>query len=354
MERSRTRSLTTQMVSRVRANDAKPKKIYDGDFGKVLSTGSTLLNLAVSGGRIRGGGLPGGILIEAFGPNGSGKTVLLTEIAGEVQRKGGDVIFQDPEARLNKQFAQMFGLKLKKEAYKRPDTVVQVFNQVTEWEPEPTVKGAINGIFTDSLAALSTELELDSKQGDKMGMKRGKDFSEQLRKFCRILAKKNYIMVCSNQVRQNSESAGNPYAEKYSTPGGLAVGFYASVRLKFSKPEKIKEKVTHKGKEITRVVGVTSTVEVYKNSVWSPYRTAPLHILFDYGIDDIRANLQYVKDMTGGKTYCVNNTSLSKSLDEAITLCEEKGLVNDLKEQVIDLWEAIESKFKKERAPKQR
>jgi len=114
--------LSTQMKRKVLNPVIDEKKDYDGDFGTIISTGSTLLDLAISGGRVRGGGLPGGILVEAFGPSGSGKTVLLSEIAGAVQRQNGEIMFADPEARLNKQFAAMFGLDLKDDDYSRPDT----------------------------------------------------------------------------------------------------------------------------------------------------------------------------------------------------------------------------------------
>ena len=43
----------------------------EGDFGAVVSTGSTLLDLAISGGRVRGGGVPSGILMEVYGQPGT-------------------------------------------------------------------------------------------------------------------------------------------------------------------------------------------------------------------------------------------------------------------------------------------
>jgi RecA/RadA recombinase len=58
-------------------------------FDKVVSTGSTLLDLAIAGKKVRGGGLPGGILVEIYGPSGSGKTSLLAEIAHQCNEKGG-------------------------------------------------------------------------------------------------------------------------------------------------------------------------------------------------------------------------------------------------------------------------
>lgn len=350
MERSRNTPLHEQMKRKVNRAAIAEKKDYDGDFGTVISTGSTLLDLAISGGRIRGGGLPGGILVEAFGPSGSGKTVLLSEIAGSVQRAGGDITFKDPEARLNKQFAAMFGLTLKDSDYSRPDTVNELFKEIRDWEPTTFKKKTINGIFADSLAALSTEMEMEKDEGDKMGMKRAKDFSEQFRKLARVLAEKNFIMVCSNQIRVNVDAG--PYGQKYTTPGGVAVGFYSSLRLRFTNPEKIKVKQKVAGKEVTRVVGVEVMVEVFKSSIWKPYHQAPLYILFDYGIDDIRANLQYIKDFTKNTTYTVGDNVLDKSLDASIKMVEKAGLEDDLKQQVIDLWEEIEAKFDVERKPK--
>lgn len=341
-------SLSTQMKRRV-TKTLKEKKEKDGNFSTIISTGSTLLDLAISGSIVRGGGIPGGILVEIFGPSGTGKTVLLTEIAGDVQRKNGEIMFHDPEARLNKQFAKIFDLDTDSINYSTPDTVTEVFKEVREWEPK---NKKVNGIFTDSLAALSTTSEMEKAEGDKMGMRRAKEFSEELRKTCRILTKKNLLMVCSNQVRVNIDAG--PYGQKYTTPGGESIGFYASLRLRTSKPEKIKEKIKVAGKEVTRVIGVETQIEVFKSSIDKPYRTAPVIILFDYGIDDIRANLQYIKDYTKNTQYCVGKQVLSNSMDEAITLVESEGLEESLKEEVIDLWEAIENKFDTERKPKNR
>lgn len=350
MKRTETKKpLSAQMKRNVTKTESAKKK-YDGNTEVMISTGSTLLDLAISGSRKRGGGLPGGIFVEAFGPSGSGKTVLLSEIAGAVQRQGGEIMFHDPEARLNKIFASIFDVDFDSIAYTQPDTVTEVFGGVREWQPTNPKK--INGIMADSLAALSTDLEMENKDGDKMGMRRAKEFSEQLRKTCRILTQNNWLMVASNQVRVNADAG--MYAEKTTTPGGQAVPFYASVRLRFRTPEKLKKEVKVAGKAVSRVIGTKVTVEVYKNSVDKPYRTAPLYIIFDYGIDDIRANLQFIKDYTKNTTYTVGGESMHQSMDRSIQLVEEQGLGKQLKTEVIDLWEEIESQFESNRPKKER
>ncbi len=339
--------LSEQMIRRASAPKSELEEL-DGNMEMMISAGSTLLDLAISGGRKRGGGFPAGILVEIFGPSGSGKTVLLSEIAGAVQRQGGEVMFCDPEGRLNKHFAELFDLNIAKMDYTRPDTVPQVFTGVRKWEPESDDK--INGIFADSLAALSTDLEMENEDGDKMGMRRAKEFSEEMRKTCRILAEKNFLMVCSNQIRQSGEKFG----PKYKSPGGEAIGFYSSLRLRTSSPTKIKKTILHKGKEYTTIIGVTIEIEVFKNSVWKPYHTAPLTILFDYGIDDIRENLKYIKFVNKHPVYYVEDIKLDKGLDKSILIIERGSLEDKLKGQVIDTWEEIESKFDTKRKPKRR
>lgn len=345
MERTKQTSMADQVFKRTPKKDKKK----EANFGPIIHTGSTLLDLAISGGVIKGGGIRGGIFLEAFGPAGSGKTVLLASLAGDVQRQGGDAIFNDPEARINENFASMFGYKLDQKKYFQPDTVTELFKIARHWEPVGS-KGAVNGIFADSLAALSTDMEMDNEDGDKMGMRRAKEFSEQLRKFCRILAKENYLMACSNQIRDKPDAGA--YGQKFVTPGGKAIEFYASLRLRFHNPEKIKEKIKIKGKEVTKVIGTEVMVEVVKSSIDKPYRTAPISIVFDYGIDDVRANLQYVKSLSGQSVYTCCGEKLDKSLKASIAMIEEYEWEEELRNEVIELWESVENKFESKRKPR--
>lgn len=342
------KSLSKQMKEKKQKKSEPFGGQYPGNDEIMLSTGSTLLDLAISGGRKRGGGIPGGIFVEVFGPSSSGKTVLLCEIAGAVQRQGGEVMFKDPEARLDQQFAKMFGLDVDLINYDNPDTVPEVFKPIRSWEPKS--EKAVNGIFADSLAALSTDMELDDK--DNYGMRRAKEFSEELRKTCRVLKNRNMLLVGSNQVRTNIDAG--QFQEKDSSPGGRALEFYASLRLKFSSPRKIKKVKKIRGKEFEKIIGVESLVTVYKSSVWQPYNTARLTILFDYGIDDIRSNLQFIKDYSKHNIYTIGGESLDRSMDKSIQIIEDEGkeAVKELREETIDLWEEIQQKFKSNRKEK--
>jgi recombination protein RecA len=333
-----------------RIEQAKDKEKEDSKKevcpARIISTGSTLLDLAISGGIYPEGGIPFGIMVEVFGPSGSGKTVLLCEIAGRILREGGNVMFHDPEGRLNFQFANLFGVEKEKISYTMPNTISEVFRSIREWEPKNP--DGPSAIFADSLAALSTEMEMEDE--DKMGMRRAKEFSEELRKTCRVLASKGYLLICSNQIRQNLEAG--PFGQKYISPGGEAIGFYSSLRLRTSKPKPIKQEKTIGSKTISRIVGVEVQIEVFKSSIWKPFRSAPLTILYDYGIDDIRENLQYVKEMTGSQVYCVEDEKLSKSLEKSIAIVEKRGLQDVLKRQVIRIWNEVEDQFTVKRLPR--
>jgi recombination protein RecA len=336
----------SDQVKRHAATVIKQQAEYDGT-DTFISTGSTLLDLAISGGRHRGGGIPGGILMEIFGPAGCGKTVLLCELAGAVQRQGGECRFLDPEARLNKNFARIFDLNIEDMTYEMPDTVTKVFTPVRKWDPPA---GKIHGVFADSLAALTTDMELEDK--DQMGMRRAKEFSQELRKTCRTITDHNLLFVCSNQVRENLDAG--PYEQKFKSTGGNAIGFYSSLRLRCMNPQKIKVKRNIAGKEVTRVIGVETMVEVFKSSVWKPYHSAIVPIIFDYGIDNVRQSLTYVKQTTGNKTYTVQGETVGRSIEEAITAVETDNLERKLRRDVIDLWEDVEAKFKQDRKPKRR
>lgn len=350
------RAVKQEPLSKQMKDKAKTKSVVvedganEGNFGSVVSTGSTLLDLTISGSRIHGGGIPGGIVLEAFGPSQSGKTAFLCELAGNVARKGGDTSFRDPEARLDAEFSKIYGMRIDPDKYSRPNTIDELFDPIVAWKPEPTDRKTIHGIFGDSLAALSTKMEMEEEDGDKMGMRRAKEFSEQLRKTCRIIANNNYILACSNQIRVNAN--GGKY-NPYTTPGGKAFEFYASIRLKFNTPDKVGKEIKIAGKPQKKIIGIKTEIEAVK-TVDEPYRKCDVYFMYGYGIDDIRANLQYIKDNTKNTTYTVKGENAGISMDDAIAYVEANDLAGALKGEVIDLWEEIQELFKIERKPKNR
>jgi RecA/RadA recombinase len=316
---------------------------------KTISSGSTLLDLAVSGGVNDEGGIPGGIFLEYFGPSGAGKTALLSELAASAQSRGGEVRFCDPEARLDQEYSKIYGVNINQDfEYYRPDTVASMFGDYI-WPWSPKNPEVINLLCSDSIAALSTDLEMDNDDGDKMGMRRAKEFSEGLRKTCRLIARNQWLIAFSNQIRTGEGG-------KTTTPGGFGIPFYASLRIQV-KPGYPKSKITKKikfnGVEIEKIIGVLSDCFVFKSSVDEPYRSAPISVIFGYGIDDIRDQLQFYKDMTKGTSYdCIDKTYVA--MENAIEYIEQCKLQRKLKLRTIALWREIQEKFKVTRLPKRR
>jgi recombination protein RecA len=330
-------------VSSVLKRPVKKKLVTPVDTTKVVSTGSTLLDLAISGGRIRGGGLPAGIMVELFGPSSSGKTTVLVEIGASVQNKGGEVDIRDPEARLDKQYTEMHGLSLPADNYSRPDTVTQVFDDLRVWSPKnPDV---INLFGADSIAALSSDMEME--KGDARGQKKAKDLSEGCRKTARVISKENKLIVFTNQERQSE------YGK--TTPGGFAIGYHSSVRIRIARQSRIEPEKTITGtkKKVKKTIGIISEATIVKSSVDDEYRKAPIYIIFGFGIDDVRANLQWYKDHTNNTKYLAVDKEYQQ-MNAAINYIESNNLELELREMVIDLWESIEELFKTDRKKKVR
>jgi RecA/RadA recombinase len=341
----------------------------------MVSTGSTLFDLALTGGVIRGGGLPAGILVEMYGRSGTGKSALLMEILGNVVRKGGKTSVQDPEGRINAEYARVYGYTIDPRYYDRPDTVVQTFSNIRKFCKENYRKkrtDPINAIGTDSLAALSTELELSDK-GDKMGMRRAKDFSTESRITARDIANSGNLIICTNQVRHGE------YGDV--TPGGGSIEFYASVRVRLiadhtgdvmttldaaklfkgsstdisndREPPKDEKNKKDKSK-VEKILGIKTNIVITKSSIDDPYREAFVYIMFGYGIDDIRANLQWVKNMTKDSMYEIPSGKRYLGINQAVAAVEAGQEEPALREKVIDMWGQIEEAIQIERVTKKR
>lgn len=344
--------IANQIKKEIDSPVEEAKGLFDNG---TVSTGSTLLDLEISGNRVKNGGIPGGIIVEIFGPSGAGKTSILAEICASAQARGGDYFVADPEARLDKEYAKIYGLNIDKTRYSRPDTVPEMFEKIWNWEPKPKKEGAICVFAGDSLAALSTSLEMGDE--DKMGMRRAKEFSEWMRKTCRKIANNNWLVVLTNQERESPTGI--------VTPGGKSIPYYSSLRLRVSS-QLINKYITSAkkigDKSLEKKKGIRSKAQIKKSSIGDPFGEAPYSLIFNYGMDDLRENLQFLKDYTEpeidektGKKKpvqypCIDNTW--GTIDKAIEYIEEKGYEDQIKQLVIEKWHEIQDSFKTERKVK--
>lgn len=231
---------------------------------EVLPTGILALDTALGV-----GGIPKGRVVEIFGPESSGKTTICLSLIAETQKNGGIAAFVDAEHAVDPAWAKLLGVKLEELLISQPDTG----EQALEIAEQLIRSGGVDLVIVDSVAALVPRSEIEGEMGDaQMGLQ-ARLMSQALRKLTGVISKSKTTIVFTNQLRLK---IGIMFGNPETTPGGLALKFYASVRMDVRKIETLKRN--------NQVYGARARVKVVKNKVAPPFKEAEIVITAE-GID---------------------------------------------------------------------
>ena len=301
-----------------------------------ISTGSKLLDYIVA--NRSNGGLPEGRIVEIFGPPSIGKSHIAIQIARSTQEMDGIVVYIDTENATSVENLSLLGVDISKRfVYVDTHCTEEVLSiaEATIMRAKAMDKDVPITIIWDSVAATSPKAELIGDYDKESIGLQARAISKGMRKITGVIANQNVLMICLNQIRTK---IGVMFGDPTTTPGGKAIPFHSSVRIKLGAGQPI----LNKDKE---VIGINVSAKTIKNKVSPPFRTANFEIHFGVGIKEHEQVFDVLRkhgqEEIDGKVIEISGTGAWKKLivfsqKTGEVLVEKKFYKSDFEEIISD------------------
>lgn len=278
------------------------------------------------------GGIIYGKILELFGEESTGKSLLAMDFGYVTQKLGGEIIWADAENSFNAQWFLKNGLDLEKIHLMTEqsgmelisdwiqDTILSIRSRLTNNEPILLV--------LDSLAAVRCVDEIGEYQLDssaKFG-NRAKAISDFLGNRNMLFAKSGVCVILINQLRR--KIGASKFEDPDKTVGGDATKFYAAQRVCVIRGKQIKKKI----KGVETKVGQNAFCRTYKDKTGPPRSSTPCQVFFtktktnDVGFDkysglpDLLIQLDVVQKKKGSGRYYFEEKMIANGEDNFIEL----------------------------------
>lgn len=232
-----------------------------------------------------GGGFPKGRIVEIYGAESSGKTSLIYWLMS-LHKLG---VYIPIEGTYDEERAISLGVKPKQMIVYRAEYGEEALNAVVRF-----AKAGVPIIAIDSVPACQPKEDADKfEKGAENEARIGgvaRLFSKMLPTIQRICEQSGTTLILVNQVRDKMNAM--LFGEKEDTPGGRAIKFYSSIRIKVARRAWIE--IPNKNPAVSsnnEKVGLIMKAKVTKSKVSNPFGEAELPFFFDRGFvsfDDVK------------------------------------------------------------------
>ena len=355
-----------EVMSRSVLKTKKKEVIRDKDL---LSTGSTLLNLALSG-RPRGGYLKGKYFF-IVGDSKSGKTWLSMTCLAEAARNPEfddyafhydnveDGMLADVEKFFGKKAAaRLEPPKLDKHGEPAFSSTIEDFyfnvdDLVKKGRPFIYVLDSMDGLTSKDEEKKFDEQKEASRNGKETtgsyGDGKAKKNSAGMRKLLRGIRKTKSILIVICQTRDNINGM---FGETKTRSGGRALRFYATAEFWSALVGQITK--TIRGKK--RKIGNYTQIQFKKNRLTGKEDQITIAIYPSYGLDDVGSCIDFMVEegfWSGGKKgekINARDLGVKSTRDKLVRICEDRR--DDLVEAVAKAWRTLAEESALQRRPR--